>query len=152
MITALAPGRTWAACKALERACYGGDDSIEAARYIERCLFQDLGGFDEELTGEEDWDLTLRIRRRGESIARTQTPLIHDEGRLTLADTMRTKFYYGRTMPRYIRKHGGAIRSQMKLFRPAFFKNSRLLGRHPGLTAGMFAMKTAVGLWTNRKT
>jgi arabinofuranan 3-O-arabinosyltransferase len=151
----------WAACKALERACYGGDDSIEAARYIERGLFQELGGFDENLTGEEDWDLTLRIRQRGVQIARTNTPLIHDEGHLTVADSMRTKFYYGRTMPRYIRKHGKAVRSQLKLFRPAFFRNSRLLGKNPALTAGMLAMKmsevaagalgTAVGLWAGRQ-
>jgi arabinofuranan 3-O-arabinosyltransferase len=151
----------WAACKALERTCYGGDDSIEAARYIERGLFDELGGFDEDLTGEEDWDLTLRIRQRGERIARTETPLIHDEGHLTLADTMRTKFYYGRTMPRYIRKHGRAVRGQLKLLRPAFFRNWRLLGKNPTLTAGMFAMKTgevaagvlgtAVGLWADRQ-
>jgi hypothetical protein len=64
-------------------------------------------------------------------------------------------------MPRYIRKHGMAARSQLKLFRPAFIRNSRLLARHPTRTAGMFVMKscevaagatgTVVGLWADRK-
>ena len=151
----------WAACKALERACYVGDDTIEAARFIEKGLFDELGGFDEELTGEEDWDLTARIRARGLPAGRSRTPLIHDEGRLRLGETMRTKFYYGRTMARYLRKHPRTARSQARLFRPAFFRNRRLLRAQPLRTAGMFAMKsgelgaaalgTVIGMWADRR-
>ncbi len=132
----------WAACKALERACYAGDESIEAARFIQRELFESLGGFDEELTGPEDWDLTVRIRRRGEAVGRSRTPLLHDEGRLRLTQTMRTKFYYGRTMHRYIRKHPEAARRQLQPFRPAYFRHLDLLGQHPMLAGGMVLMKT----------
>jgi glycosyltransferase involved in cell wall biosynthesis len=151
----------WAACKALERACYVGDDSIEAARFIEKNLFDELGGFDEELTGEEDWDLTARIRARGLSVGRTATPLVHEEGRLRLGETMRTKFYYGRTMARYLRKHPRTARSQARLFRPAFFRNGQLLRARPLRTVGMFAMKsgelgaaalgTVIGMWADRR-
>jgi glycosyltransferase involved in cell wall biosynthesis len=151
----------WAACKALERACYVGDDSIEAARFFERDLFERLGGFDEALTGEEDWDLTARTRRSGEPIGRTRTPLVHDEGHLQLTETMRTKFYYGRTMARYIRKHPRAARRQLKLFRPAFVRHVDLLGRHPIVSGGMLFMKTceiaagaagtAKGFWAERR-
>jgi len=151
----------WAACKALERACYVGDDTIEAARFIEATLFTELGGFDEELTGEEDWDLTARIRARGLPVGRSRTPLIHDEGRLRLGETMRTKFYYGRTMARYLRKHPRTARGQARLFRPAFFRNRRLLRAQPLRTVGMFAMKsgelgaaalgTVIGMWADRR-
>jgi glycosyltransferase involved in cell wall biosynthesis len=150
----------WAACKALERACYVGDDSIEAARFFSRGLFQELSGFDEDLTGEEDWDLTVRARRRGCPIGRTATPLIHDEGSLRLAETMRTKFYYGRTMARYIRKHPLAAGAQLQLLRPAFFRHLDLLAGHPAIAAGIVVMKsseaaagalgTAIGFWTDR--
>jgi glycosyltransferase involved in cell wall biosynthesis len=133
----------WAAVKALERACYVGDDTIEAARFIQRDLFWEVGGFDEDLTGPEDWELTARIRRAGKPIGRTQTPLIHDEGHLRLKETVRSKFYYGRTMPRYLKKHPNIGRSQMTFFRPAFFRHRDLLLRHPLLTTGMFVMKTA---------
>jgi len=151
----------WAACKALERACYLGDDTIEAARFIQHRLFDELGGFDEELTGEEDWDLTARIRARGLSIGRSTTPLLHDEGALSLRETMRTKFYYGRTMARYLRKHPRTARTQMRLIRPAFLRNGKLLRAHPMRTTGMFAMKTCeiaagavgtvTGMWTDRR-
>jgi glycosyltransferase involved in cell wall biosynthesis len=150
----------WAACKALERECYVGDDTIEAARFIDRGLFMEMVGFDEELTGEEDWDLTVRIRKFGAPIGRSQTALVHDEGRLTLMDTMRAKYYYGLTMPRYIRKHPDVARNQLKFFRPAFFRNFKVLARRPRLASGMFFMKgceivaggmgAARGWWADR--
>src|SRR5207245_8200868 len=121
----------WAAAKALERACYLGDDTIEAARFFDRSLFQELGGFDEAVFAGEDWDLTARVRAHGCRIARTRTPLIHDEGALRLRDAVRTKFYYGRSMARYVAKHRGAARAQLTLLRPAFRRNARLLAAHP---------------------
>jgi glycosyltransferase involved in cell wall biosynthesis len=131
----------WAACKALERACYVGDESIEAARWFARDLFDELGGFDEELTGEEDWDLTVRLGRQSVMVGRTRQALIHDEGSLTLRQTMRTKHYYGQTWYRYARKHPKAARAQVSVFRPAFLRHAGLLARHPLLSPGMLTMK-----------
>lgn len=132
----------WSACKALERSCYLGDETIEAPRYVEHRLFNDLRGFDEALTGEEDWDLGIRIRQSGALITRVETPLFHDEGHLTLRETMRTKYYYGRTMPRYIRKHPREARKQLNIFRQAFFRNRHQLLRKPSLMMGILMMKT----------
>jgi GT2 family glycosyltransferase len=131
----------WTACKALERSCYLDDDTVEAPRFISRSLFEKLAGFDEQLTGPEDWDLAVRIRESGARVGRTATPLFHDEGRLTLGQTIGSKYYYGQTMARYIRKHPDAARSQLKLLRPAFFRNRELLMRRPWLTGGMILMK-----------
>lgn len=131
----------WAACKALERACYVGDDSIEAARWFAREVFHELGGFDEELTGEEDWDLTVRLRRQSIMLGRTRQALIHDEGSLSLGETMRTKYYYGHTWYRYARKHPRTAGTQMSVLRPAFLRNADLLALHPFLSAGMVTMK-----------
>lgn len=151
----------WAACKALERACYVGDDSIEAARFFAHDLFKQLGGFDEALTGEEDWDLTMRARNSGVAVGRTTVPLIHDEGRLSLGETMHAKYYYGRTMARYIQKHPREAGSQLLFIRPAFVRHATRLARRPHLATGMLFMKsceivagaigTAFGLWQDRR-
>src|SRR6266550_90978 len=58
-----------AACRALERSCYEGDDTIESARFFSRAAYEDSGGFDESLTGPEDRDLTVRMAKVG--VART---------------------------------------------------------------------------------
>jgi glycosyltransferase involved in cell wall biosynthesis len=131
----------WARCKALERSCYVGDDSIEAARFFDRAAFDAVGGYDETLTAAEDWDLSQRVAQIG-SLGRINAYITHLEGRLTLQETMRSKFYYGRTLGRYVRKQPGKAVRQLQLVRPAFVRHWRWLLAHPVLTAGMVVMKT----------
>lgn len=141
----------WARCKALERSCYVGDDSIEAARFFDRAVFEALGGYDEALTGPEDWDLSQRVREVG-ALRRISAYITHLEGRLTLRETMHSKFYYGKTAGQYLRKQPASATRQLQLVRPAFVRHWRRLLAQPELTAGMMVMKTcelaagAVGL------
>jgi glycosyltransferase involved in cell wall biosynthesis len=132
----------WARCKRLERSCYVGDDDIEAARFYERELFVRLGGFDEELNGPEDWDLSRRAASAGAGIARVPSLIRHDEGHLELADLLRKKFRYGKSYPAYRRKHRGTTYRQSRLVRPAFVRERRALAREPLTSAGMLAMKS----------
>ena len=130
----------WACCKALERSCYVGDDTIEAARFFDRSAFEIVGGYDEALTAAEDWDLSQRVALLG-PLRRIDTYIMHLEGRLRLRDTMSSKFYYGQTLGQYIRKHPGSAARQLQLVRPAFVRHRRRLLAHPLLTAGLVVMK-----------
>ncbi len=132
----------WARCKALERSCYVGDDTIEAARFFRRSAFDAVGGYDETLTAAEDWDLSQRVREIG-SIGRIDAYITHLEGRLTLRKTMRSKYYYGTTLGRYIRKQPTTAARQLRLIRPAFIRHRQRLLAHPVLTAGMVVLKGA---------
>jgi glycosyltransferase involved in cell wall biosynthesis len=131
----------WTRCKALERACYLGDQTIEAARFFTRAAFELVGGFDESIpAGPEDWDLHERVRLKGGRVGRTDAMIWHDEGRLTLRDTMATKFYYGKGADVYVQRHSGLARRQ--ILRPAFVRHWRKLARQPLTAAGMLVMKT----------
>jgi glycosyltransferase involved in cell wall biosynthesis len=133
----------WARCKALERSCYVGEETIEAARFFPRALFFELDGFDEDLpAGPEDWDLHARARRAGARLARTAAYIRHDEGDLRLADTLAKKFHYGGSMGPYIRRHPSLARRQLRLVRPAFVRHRRRLASEPGVAAGMLFMKS----------
>jgi FkbM family methyltransferase len=132
----------WARCKRLERSCYVGDDDIEAARFYSHELFARLGGFDEELRGPEDWDLSQRARDAGATIARVPSLIHHDDGRIALASHLRKKYAYGKSMPAYRRKHRRAAKQQSLLVRPAFIRHRRALAAEPLTTAGIFALKT----------
>ncbi len=130
----------WTRCKALERKCYVGDDTIEAVRFFARGSFDAVGGYDETLTAAEDWDLSQRVARTG-SVGRIAAYITHLEGRLTLRKTMRSKFYYGTTLGRYIRKQPGSAARQFQFVRPAFIRHWRLLLAHPVLTGGIIVLK-----------
>jgi glycosyltransferase involved in cell wall biosynthesis len=132
----------WAGCKALERSLYVGDDDIEAARFYERDLFAQLDGFDEELNGPEDWDLSQRARRGGAVVDRTTSVIHHDEGRLRLGALLKKKYGYGKSYPAYRRKHRGVAARQSRLVRPAYVRRRQALAQRPATTAGMLAMKS----------
>ncbi len=133
----------WARCKALERSCYVGDETIEAARFFPRELFRELGGFDERLpAGPEDWDLHERARLAGARVARTSAFIRHDEGALRLGRTVAKKYHYGGSMGEYMRRHPQLARRQLRVVRPAFVREWRTLAREPVVAAGMLFMKS----------
>jgi glycosyltransferase involved in cell wall biosynthesis len=132
----------WAACRALERSCYAGDDLIEAARFFRRDAFSNAGGFDEQLTGPEDWDLSARVSR-GKKLPRAASQIIHDEGHLRIGDHLTKKRYYAASFRRYLQKHRVSPRRQTSFFwRTAFLRNWRDLAKHPVLTIGIGIMKS----------
>lgn len=131
----------WAECKALERECYVGDESIEAARFFDRCLLEDVGGYDESLVGFEDWDLTRRVIAIA-PVGRISEYILHDEGRLRLLTTIRKKMYYARDFATFVSKHG-ARPADVVPIRAAFLRNLPMLARRPIHGLGVIFMKTA---------
>ncbi len=132
----------WAQCKRLERSCYVGDDEIEAARFYTRELFARLGGYDEQLSAGEDWDLSQRARAGGAKTVRISPLIHHDEGRVRLTKLLAKKFEYGRSLPDYRRKHRDVAGRQFRLLRPAFLRHRRVLAAEPLTLAGMVMLKT----------
>lgn len=131
----------WAKCKALERECYVGDNVIEAARFFEKSVFWEMGGYDENITGPEDWDLPQKIKRKYK-IGRIRSQIIHDEGKVTLLGLMKKKYYYAKKVSVYLKKHplettGSQI---IYLLRPAFYRNWKKLLKNPIITCGMIFM------------
>ena len=134
----------WAQCKAFERSFYVGDESIEAARFFDRKVFLEFGGYDTAITGPEDFDLPWRIRQKhGDSaIGRIASFIIHHEGHPTLWRLMKKKFYYGQHAKAYFDKHPQLRLTQGNLlFRPAFFRGWKRLLQQPVLAICMFFMR-----------
>jgi arabinofuranan 3-O-arabinosyltransferase len=132
----------WARCRGLERSCYTGDDSVEAARFFARDQFFSVRGFDESLTGPEDWDLSRRVAL-GQHLPRTTSRITHDEGRLRLRTMLSKRRYYAPGYWAYWRKHKMDVLAQANLVaRPAFLRNWRRLGDHPLLAAGLMGLKS----------
>ena len=136
----------WARCKTLERSCYLGDESIEAARFLRRSVFEAVGGFDEDLDAMEDWDLHERVRQAHARLGRADALIWHDEGRLRLWPLAAKKFRYGRSFGRYLAKHPRLAGRQALPLRQAFVRHRRRLAADPVTAAGMFVMKLSEGV------
>jgi len=136
----------WAKCKQLERSYYPGIDWIEGARFFQKRVFNEIGGYDEKNTGTEDFDLPQRaIRAFGkESTGRIKEYIYHDEGNLSLSYLLKKKFYYGQSLHRYKKSNRSDYNKQASIFKrlALFFSNPRKLFAEPTVGLGMLFMKT----------
>ena len=145
----------WAKCRELESRCVIGDDLIEAPRFYKARVFNAVNGYDESLIGWEDWDLAQRVRQRGFKVTRVDPLTKHHERKVSPIKRIKKKYYYGKTVKRYLQKHRNISRKQFPIFRLAYFRSWRLLVKDPIHTAGLFTMKvlesiaTALGLITS---
>ncbi len=137
----------WAKCKALERSYYEHVDWIESARFFQKKAFDSIGGYDEALTGPEDFELPQRIKARfgNHAVGRITAYILHDEGKLSLAKLLRKKYYYGMRMRRYSQTQGSReyFQKQSNIFLryELYFKRPGMFIRDPLHAFGMLIMK-----------
>lgn len=135
----------WARCKHLERSFYVGVDAVEAARFFEKSLYQQVGGYNEAMTGGEDWDLTRRVRAVT-NIARIRVFIRHNEGHVRIARSARKMYYYAQHAAAYFAQNPtpSALKDQSgPLARyKLFFSQPGKLISHPLVASGMLFFKT----------
>lgn len=132
----------WAQFKVFEREFYEGEDQIEAARFFRKDLFEKFGGYDLSITGPEDWDLPLRMRKAGVKIGRIKSYILHNELVFSPLKSAQKKFYYATGASVYLKRHPEMVFSQGNLlFRSVFMRKWRKLISHPFLTIGMFCVR-----------
>jgi glycosyltransferase involved in cell wall biosynthesis len=135
-----------------ERSFYDGT-VIDGARFIKREAFISIKGFDETLTGPEDWDLDKKLRNVGR-VELVKTPIFHNEAEFNLKKYLNKKGYYSQKFDTYIAKWGKDdpdIKKQFSVWYRFFGvfiergKWKKLLA-HPILTGGMYFLRFLVGI------
>lgn len=134
----------WGKVKTFERSFYNekGDPITDAARFFRRDVFFDVGGYDETLTGPEDWDLSEIVRKKGYKIGRSKEKIYHYEQAISLKGLFKKKFYYGLSVDKYLRKHKIGVFSPKTIYflRLVFYKNWMKLLKHPFYCLSLFFM------------
>lgn len=141
----------WIKVRDFERSFYNAT-CIDAVRFVRRDIFQGISGFDENLTGPEDWDLDCRIKHLGK-VGIIKSPIYHHEADLNFKKYIDKKNYYAQWFEAYIRKWGrndSQIKRQFGFwyrYFGVFFEHGKWLRliRHPFLTAGMYWLRVTVG-------
>lgn len=142
----------WIKVRDFERSFYNAT-VIDCVRFVRRDRLLSIEGFDESLTGPEDWDFDRRIRNIG-AVGITSSPLYHNEKVVRLGAYLAKKKYYAGSFAQYIRKWGKddpIIRKQLGpgyRFFGAFLENGkwvRLL-RHIHLAIGIYILRGLVGI------
>lgn len=138
------PKNFWEKVKAYERSFYNekGDEITDAARFFRKSAFKKAGGYDETITGPEDWDLPEVIKKLGYKIGRVSAVIYHHERINSPFDLAKKKYYYALSSHRYLKKHHISTFSSKTIYflRPVFYKNWRKLIFHPILASGMLVM------------
>lgn len=93
-----------------------------------RSVFGQVGGFDERLSANEDYELNYRIRQAGGRIYLSPTIRSHYFCRQTLRALARQYFHYGRGKSRSVKKRPASLRMR-QLVAPCFL--AALLGGIP---------------------
>lgn len=136
----------WAQCKKLEKSFYIGIDAVEAARFFRKADFEAVGGYNEALTSGEDWDLSDRIEMHGH-LARIDDLIHHNEGRISLLQTLKKKYYYAQKARTYLAQSKDIPTARKRIMGiigryAIFLKHPLKLFRNPLLGVGMIWMKT----------
>ena len=134
----------WEKVKAFERSFYNekGDPITDAERFFSRRAFNKAHGYDETITGPEDWDLPETIRELGFKNDRIVEKIYHKERAISLVVLFKKKYYYGLHAEKYLKKHNIPMVSPKTVYflRPLFYKSWQKLISHPILALGMIIM------------
>lgn len=142
----------WCRARNFERSFYNST-VIDCVRFIRTKDFLAVQGFDEALTGPEDWDIDKKIRMRGQ-VDIIKARIFHNESNFNLSAYIRKKSYYIKNFDNYIQKWGQDDPDIKKQFSPyyrffgVFTENGKWkkLVFHPILTFGMYFLRFLVGI------
>ena len=142
----------WARTRNFERSFYNAT-CIDAVRFVKKELALEIGGFDEALTGPEDWDFDRRINAvsRADII---RSPIYHNEEKFSFRQYLKKKKYYRQWFSQYAHKWGERdpiVRKQLGFsYRliGVFFEKSKWtkLIFHPIYALGMYFLRGTLGL------
>lgn len=137
----------WEKVKGFERSFYNekGDPITDAARFFSRKAFMAGGGYDETITGPEDWDLPETLRELGFEIGKISARISHKERVSSPIALAKKKFYYGLRACKYLDKHHINHFGPKTIYflRPVFYKNIDKILKNPVLSLGMLIMLSA---------
>jgi len=146
----------WSRVRRFERSFYDGT-VIDGARFFRQNIFVKVGGFDETMSGPEDWDLDKKLKQIGAidlvPSGNNRAVIYHNETEFDLKKYLQKKIYYAGSFANYINKWGKNDCDVKKQFGPyyryigVFIERNKWIKifEHPILSIGMIWLRFLVG-------
>ncbi len=136
-----------------ERSFYNGT-VVDGSRFFNKEAFIKTGGFNEQVTGQEDWSMDLQIKKnRGKIHLLKSSWINHNESEFNLKKYLDKKGYYSKTFNIYKEKWKGHpdLKKQLGLyyrFIGVFIEDGKYkkILKHPILFCGIMYLRFRVGI------
>jgi len=114
-----------------ERDMYKGNSTYEVARFFEKKVFNEVGGYDKNLTGAEDYDLPYRVSKKYK-VGWAKESILHHEHTLSIWQLLKKKYYYAKMSVTYADKHPELVSKQGTIFfRKVYLTNWKKFVKNP---------------------
>jgi glycosyltransferase involved in cell wall biosynthesis len=110
---------------------YKYDITHSSARFVAKRVYQDIGGFNENVTAGEDYDFQNRLNAGGYKTGFIAPEALHLGEPTSLWKHMRKYYRYGIEFVAYAERNRSASRVQLSFFRGVYMRNWRKFVRHP---------------------
>jgi glycosyltransferase involved in cell wall biosynthesis len=132
----------WVHVRDFERSFYK-DTEIESARFFQRDITKQVGGYEEDIIFYEESTLPQKIKELGYNVnVRINSEIFHHEYDFNIFKWIKKKFYYGKTLSDYKKTHSDTSFQQTNVInRFLIFIKKRKFYSKPCLAAGVIILK-----------
>ena len=135
----------WVNVRAFERSI-SLHSALESARFFERKMALQVGGFDEEIIFYEESTLPQKLESRGLNVKiRSKEKILHHELSFNLSNWLKKKYYYGKSLKKYLLKYPAYPEKQISIIYriKIYVKNGKWqLLKKFHLTCGILILKS----------
>ncbi len=128
-------------CRKLEKDIYVNDSNVEAARFVNRKVFEKLGGFDENFDGLDEYAFHAKLEKNKVRTARI-SPRIFVNEKISLCKDLNKKFYRGQELKEFEKKYPKDAKNRFSSARlSSYINHMDALLSQPLHSVGMLALK-----------
>ncbi|MDA4130325.1 MAG: glycosyltransferase [Thaumarchaeota archaeon] len=126
----------WSQVRKFERDFYSTDPLVLTPSFFRRDVYMRIGGLDESLVACEEYEIHRRLIKGGYKIGRIHAKEVHLGEPKSLKEIVIKHYYYGKTLPAYVKSDSNDAVKRLSPIRISFVHNLNRFGSDPRLLSG----------------